>query len=270
MTMKDIGSNAATKLAFDPAAETQYALEFKGVDIFYGDFRAVKELSMTFEKRKVTAIIGPSGCGKSTALRAINRMNELLPGARVTGEVLFHGINIYDPAVDAAQVRRWIGMVFQKPNPFSKTIYENVAWGARINGYTGDMDELVENSLKAVYLWDEVKDNLKKSALALSGGQQQRLCIARAVAVKPEILLMDEPTSALDPISTSRIEDLLEELKQRYTIIIVTHNMQQAGRVSDYTGFFLTGDLVEYAPTKELFFNPQDKRTENYISGRFG
>ncbi|MFA6506561.1 MAG: phosphate ABC transporter ATP-binding protein PstB [Treponemataceae bacterium] len=268
--MKDVGTNSAIKLSFDPATETKNALEFKNVDIFYGDFRAVKELSMTFEKQKVTAIIGPSGCGKSTALRAINRMNELLPGARMTGEVLFHGINIYDPAVDASEVRRWIGMVFQKPNPFSKTIYENVAWGARINGYKGDMEELVENSLKAVYLWDEVKDKLKQSALALSGGQQQRLCIARAVSVKPEILLMDEPTSALDPISTSRIEDLLEELKQRYTIIIVTHNMQQAGRVSDYTGFFLTGDLVEYAPTKELFFNPKDKRTENYISGRFG
>jgi phosphate transport system ATP-binding protein len=270
MTMKDSGAASAARLSFDPADETRYALEFVGVDIYYGDFRAVNALDMAFEKRKVTAIIGPSGCGKSTALRAINRMNELLPGARVTGEILFHGINIYDPAVDAAQVRRWIGMVFQKPNPFSKTIYENVAWGARINGYKGDLDELVETSLKNVYLWDEVKDKLKQSALALSGGQQQRLCIARAIAVKPEILLMDEPTSALDPISTSRIEDLLEELKQRYTIIIVTHNMQQAGRVSDNTGFFLTGDLVEYAPTKELFFNPKDKRTENYISGRFG
>jgi phosphate transport system ATP-binding protein len=172
--------------------------------------------------------------------------------------------------VDAAEIRRRIGMVFQKPNPFAKTIYENVAWGGRINGYKGDMDELVETSLRAVYLWDEVKDTLKKSALALSGGQQQRLCIARAIAVKPEILLMDEPTSALDPISTSRIEDLLEELKRNYSIIIVTHNMQQAGRVSDYTAFMLMGELVEYAPTKELFFTPQDKRTENYISGRFG
>lgn len=266
MTMKSDES----RLSFNPVAVTANALEFRKVDIYYGDFRAVKELSMSFEKKKVTAIIGPSGCGKSTALRAINRMNELLPGARMEGEVLFHGINIYDPGVDAAEIRRRIGMVFQKPNPFAKTIYENVAWGARINGYTGDMDELVESSLRAVYLWDEVKDTLKKSALALSGGQQQRLCIARAVAVKPEILLMDEPTSALDPLSTSRIEDLLEELKRNYTIIIVTHNMQQAGRVSDFTAFFLTGDLVEYAPTKDLFFNPRDKRTENYISGRFG
>lgn len=264
--MKDTG----TELRFDPNAETRYALEFEGVNIYYGDFKAVNDLTMAFEKQKVTAIIGPSGCGKSTALRAINRMNELIPGTKIEGRVLFHGINIYDPAVDPTQVRRWIGMVFQKPNPFSKSIYENVAWGARINGYTGDMDELVENSLKSVYLWEEVKDKLKQSALALSGGQQQRLCIARAISVKPEILLMDEPTSALDPISTSRIEDLLEELKQRYSIIIVTHNMQQAGRVSDYTGFFLNGDLVEYAPTKELFFNPKDQRTENYISGRFG
>ncbi len=266
MTMK----SDEARLSFNPAAETANALEFRGVNIYYGDFRAVKDLSMTFEKKKVTAIIGPSGCGKSTALRAINRMNELLPGARMEGEILFHDINIYDADVDAAEVRRRIGMVFQKPNPFAKTIYENVAWGARINGYTGDMDELVESSLRAVYLWDEVKDTLKKSALALSGGQQQRLCIARAVAVKPEILLMDEPTSALDPLSTSRIEDLLEELKRNYSIIIVTHNMQQAGRVSDYTAFFLSGDLVEYAPTKDLFFNPRDKRTENYISGRFG
>ncbi len=266
MTMKSDES----RLSFNPVAETADALEFRGVNIFYGDFRAVKDLSMTFEKKKVTAIIGPSGCGKSTALRAINRMNELLPGARMEGEILFHDINIYDANVDAAEVRRRIGMVFQKPNPFAKTIYENVAWGARINGYIGNMDELVESSLRAVYLWDEVKDTLKKSALALSGGQQQRLCIARAVAVKPEILLMDEPTSALDPLSTSRIEDLLEELKRNYTIIIVTHNMQQAGRVSDYTAFLLSGDLVEYAPTKDLFFNPRDKRTENYISGRFG
>jgi phosphate transport system ATP-binding protein len=263
-------TNSAAALTFDPQAETQYALEFKKVDLYYGDFRAVNQLDMAFEKKKVTAIIGPSGCGKSTALRAINRMNELIPGTRIEGEILFHGINIYNPSVDASEVRRWIGMVFQKPNPFSKTIYENVAWGARINGFKGEMDELVETSLKAVYLWEEVKDKLKQSALALSGGQQQRLCIARAIAVKPEILLMDEPTSALDPISTSRIEDLLEELKQRYTIIIVTHNMQQAGRVSDFTGFFLNGDLVEYTTTKELFFNPRDSRTENYISGRFG
>lgn len=257
-------------LTFDPNAEYPYAVEFKNVSIYYGDFQAVKNVSLNFEKRKVTAIIGPSGCGKSTALRAINRMNELIPNTRLEGEILFHGLNIYHPDVDPTRIRRWIGMVFQKPNPFSKSIYENVAWGARINGYTGNMDELVESSLRAVYLWDEVKDKLKQSALALSGGQQQRLCIARAIAVKPEILLMDEPTSALDPISTARIEDLMEELKQRYTIIIVTHNMQQAGRISDYTAFFLNGEMIEYAPTKELFFNPKDERTENYISGRFG
>lgn len=250
--------------------DSAFALEAKALDVFYGDFKAVKGLSMAFERRKVTALIGPSGCGKSTALRAFNRMNELIAGVKTEGQVLFHGVNVYDPAVDAVQVRRWIGMVFQKPNPFSKSIYENIAWGARINGYKGDFDELVEGSLKQVALWDEVKDKLKESAYALSGGQQQRLCIARAVALKPEILLMDEPTSALDPISTAKIESLLDELKRRYTIIIVTHNMQQAGRVSDKTGFMLLGDLVEYADTKELFLNPKDERTENYISGRFG
>jgi len=250
--------------------DTEFALEARNLSIFYGNFEAVKNLSMGFERKKVTALIGPSGCGKSTALRAFNRMNELIGGVKTTGEALFHGVNIYDPDVDAVQVRRWIGMVFQKPNPFSKSIYENIAWGARINGYNGDFDELVENSLVQVALWDEVKDKLKESAYALSGGQQQRLCIARAVALKPEILLMDEPTSALDPISTAKIESLLDELKKRSTIIIVTHNMQQAGRVSDKTGFLLLGDLVEYAATKELFFNPRDERTENYISGRFG
>ncbi|HCO49234.1 MAG TPA: phosphate ABC transporter ATP-binding protein [Spirochaetaceae bacterium] len=230
----------------------------------------VRDLTMTFAKCSVTAIIGPSGCGKSTALRAFNRMNELIPDTKTRGQVLFHGVNIYDAAVDAVQVRRNIGMVFQKPNPFPKSIYENIAWGARINGWTGDMDELVEFSLKQAALWDEVKDKLKHSAYALSGGQQQRLCIARALALKPEILLMDEPTSALDPLSTAKIESLLEDLKSLYTIIIVTHNMQQAGRVSDSTAFFLMGDLVEYAPTRQLFVTPKDERTERYISGRFG
>ncbi|HSV57057.1 MAG TPA: phosphate ABC transporter ATP-binding protein, partial [Magnetospirillaceae bacterium] len=204
-----------------------YALETRGLDIKYGDFTAVRNVTISFEKRQVTAIIGPSGCGKSTALRAFNRLNELIPTCNTGGEVLFHSINIYDPDVDVVQVRRWIGMVFQKPNPFPKTIYENIAWGARINGYAGDMDELVESTLHQVALWDEVKDKLKQNALTLSGGQQQRLCIARAIAVKPEILLMDEPTSALDPISTAKIESLLDDLKKRYTIIIVTHNMQQ-------------------------------------------
>jgi phosphate transport system ATP-binding protein len=261
-----------TKLHFDlDAAEAEGpALELEKLNIYYGDFRAVKDVNMAFERNKITAIIGPSGCGKSTALRSFNRMNELISTAHMEGKVLFHGIDIYDPQVDPVEVRRWIGMVFQKPNPFPKTVFENIAWGAKINGFKGDYDELVESSLRQVALWDEVKDKLKQSALALSGGQQQRLCIARAIAVKPEILLMDEPTSALDPISTSRIEDLMDELKKRYTIIIVTHNMQQAGRISDSTAFFLTGDLVEMNATKEIFFNPKDPRTEAYISGRFG
>lgn len=247
------------------------ALDVRNMTIEYSDGHiGVRDLTMTYAKRSVTAIIGPSGCGKSTALRAFNRMNELIPNTKTTGEVLFHGVNIYDAGVDAVQVRRNIGMVFQKPNPFPKSIYENIAWGARINGWTGDMDELVESSLKQAALWDEVKDKLKRSAYALSGGQQQRLCIARALALKPEILLMDEPTSALDPLSTAKIESLLEDLKSLYTIIIVTHNMQQAGRVSDSTAFFLTGDLIEYAPTRQLFVTPKDERTERYISGRFG
>ena len=269
MFAKRINSSGRLDAAIEDG-DSKYAMEARELSIYYGDFMAVNKLSLGFEKKKVTALIGPSGCGKSTALRAFNRMNELISGVKTEGEVLFHGVNVYDPDVDAVQVRRWVGMVFQKPNPFSKSIYENIAWGARINGYKGDFDELVENSLKQVALWDEVKDKLKESAYALSGGQQQRLYIARAVALKPEILLMDEPTSALDPISTAKIEALLDELKRRYTIIIVTHNMQQAGRVSDKTAFMLLGDMVEYADTKELFFNPRDERTENYISGRFG
>jgi len=239
------------------------------IEYSYGH-QAVKSLTMNIDRNAVTAIIGPSGCGKSTALRAFNRMNELIPGTKTSGRVLFRGADIYGAGVDPVEVRRWIGMVFQKPNPFPKTIHENIAWGARINGFKGDMDELVESSLMQVALWDEVKDKLKQSAMALSGGQQQRLCIARALAVSPEVILMDEPTSALDPISTAKIEDLLGQLKRRYSIVIVTHNMQQAARISDYTAFLLSGDLVEYAPTKEIFFNPKDERTENYISGRFG
>jgi phosphate transport system ATP-binding protein len=271
-TQKDNPFAIPTEGMAEGGAEgSEPALEVRSLDIAYSDgFRAVKEVTLSFPRRSITAIIGPSGCGKSTALRAFNRMNELIPGTRTMGEVLFHGINIYDPGVDPVHVRRWIGMVFQKPNPFPKTIFENVAWGARINGFEGNMDELVESSLRQVALWDEVKDKLGQSAFALSGGQQQRLCIARAIAIRPEIILMDEPTSALDPISTSKIEDLLDELKKRYTIVIVTHNMQQAGRVSDDTAFMLLGELVEYAPTKEIFFNPRDQRTENYISGRFG
>lgn len=250
--------------------EKSFAIETKGMNFFYGDAQAISDLDMSVKKNKVTAIIGPSGCGKSTALRTFNRMNDLILGTRVEGQILFNGNDIYDPAVDPVALRRWIGMVFQKPNPFPKSIRENITWGAKINGFQGDLDELVEKSLKQVYLWDEVKDKLKKNAFDLSGGQQQRLCIARAIAVKPEILLMDEPTSALDPISSGKIEDLMTEFKEKYTIIIVTHNMQQAGRISDDTAFFLNGILVEMGSTRDIFFSPKDTRTENYISGRFG
>ena len=251
------------------------AIEIRSLDFFYGDFQAVANVSIRFCKNEVTALIGPSGCGKSTVLRTMNRMNELILGTRTEGAVLFHGRNIYDGNVDPVEVRRRIGMVFQKPNPFPKSIYENIAWGARINGYTGNMDELVERSLRRTALWDEVKDKLKQNALRLSGGQQQRLCIARTIALQPEIILMDEPASALDPVSTSKIEDLIYELKQRYTIIIVTHNMQQAGRVSDKTAFFMVneqraGHVVEWGTTQDIFFNPKDAKTEAYISGRFG
>ncbi len=256
----------------------KYAIQARNMHVYYGSFRAVKNINLNIERQKITALIGPSGCGKSTVLRAFNRMNDLIPVARTEGEVLFHGQNLYDPSVDAVEVRRRIGMVFQKPNPFPKSIYENIAFGPRINGWKGsksDMDNLVEQSLRGAALWDEVKDKLKESGLALSGGQQQRLCIARALAVQPEVILMDEPCSALDPISTLKIEELMFELRRHYTIIIVTHNMQQASRASDYTAFFLmdedrAGMLVEYGATNEIFTNPKDKRTEDYISGRFG
>ena len=246
------------------------ALETRSLSVSYGDKPAVKEISISVPRNRVVAFIGPSGCGKSTFLRCFNRMNDLIPIASVEGEVLFHGRNLYDPDVDAVEVRRRIGMVFQKPNPFPKTIYENIAFGLRINGFKGDMDQQVEESLRSAALWDEVKDRLKDSALGLSGGQQQRLCIARALAVEPEILLMDEPASALDPIATSKIEDLIGELKQRCTIVIVTHNMQQAARVSDYTAFLYMGELVEYDDTERIFTNPGEERTEQYITGRFG
>jgi phosphate transport system ATP-binding protein len=254
----------------------KYALELQDVHCYYGKFRAVKDVSLKIERQKITAFIGPSGCGKSTVLRSLNRMNDLIPGAHVEGQILYHGRNLYDSSIDPVEVRRRIGMVFQKPNPFPKTIYDNVAWGARINGYKGNMNDLVEQSLRQAALWDEVKDKLQQSGLSLSGGQQQRLCIARAIAVKPEIILMDEPCSALDPIATLKIEDLMRELVQNYTIVIVTHNMQQAARASDYTAYYLmdrddrAGALVEYGPTQELFTNPKDKRTEDYITGRFG
>jgi phosphate transport system ATP-binding protein len=259
----------------EPKTANQYAIEIRNANIYYGSFRAVKDVNLKVEPRHITAIIGPSGCGKSTMLRALNRMNDFIPGARLDGEVLFHGQNIYEPDIDPVEVRRAIGMVFQKPNPFPKTIYENIAWGAKINGFRGNTDDLVEETLRKAALWNEVKGDLRKSALALSGGQQQRLCIARALAVKPEIILMDEPCSALDPIATLKIEELMRELSTNYTIIIVTHNMQQAARVSDFTAFFTmeedhTGLMVEYDQTSRIFTNPRDPRTEGYITGRFG
>jgi len=257
--------------------QPEIAIETKNLFIFYGSFAAVSEVNMKIEKQKVTAIIGPSGCGKSTLLRAFNRMNDFVPSSYVTGEILLHGQNLYGKDIDPVEVRRKIGMVFQKPNPFPKSIYENITWGAKINGFKGNMDELVEQSLRGAALWDEVKDKLKKSAYELSGGQQQRLCIARTIAIQPDIILMDEPASALDPISTLRIEELMQELKQNYTIIIVTHNMQQAARVSDYTAMMMlekdgsrSGTVIEFSETKRIFTNPKDKRTEDYVTGRFG
>ncbi len=251
------------------------AMVAQNLNVYYGDFRAVKDVSLEIKKNKITALIGPSGCGKSTMLRSFNRMNELVPTARTEGEIIYEGIDIYAPEIDPVEVRSRIGMVFQKPNPFPKSIYENVSWGAKINGFKGDMDELVEESLQRAVLWDEVKDKLDQSGLSLSGGQQQRLCIARAIAVKPDLILMDEPASALDPISTLKIEDLIQQLKEKYTIVIVTHNMQQAARASDYTMFFnmdedQAGYLVESGKTVDIFTNPKEELTEQYISGRFG
>jgi len=274
------------KLASDqfsptPLAEIsngQIAVEANQLNVYYGNFLAVKDVNLKIETKKITAMIGPSGCGKSTVIRAFNRMNDLVPIARTEGEVLFHGQNIYAEGVDPVEVRKRVGMVFQKPNPFPKSIYENIAWGARINGFKGkksDMDDLVVESLKDSALWNEVHDKLQQSGLSLSGGQQQRLCIARAIAVKPDIILMDEPCSALDPISTLKIEELMRDLSKLYTIIIVTHNMQQAARVSDYTAFFTldenrAGYLMEYGQTNQIFMNPKEKVTEDYITGRFG
>jgi len=259
----------------EEASSATKAIEANNLHVYYGNFHAVKNVDLDVPPRKITALIGPSGCGKSTVLRCFNRMNDLISIARVEGEILLYNKNIYAKDVDPVEVRRRIGMVFQRPNPFPKSIYDNIAWGARINGFKGNMDELVEEALRGAALWDEVKDKLQQSAYGLSGGQQQRLCIARAIAVRPEIILMDEPCSALDPIATLRIEDLMQELTEQYTIIIVTHNMQQAARVSDYTAFFSvdeerTGYLVEYSPTKELFTKPKEQRTEDYITGRFG
>jgi phosphate transport system ATP-binding protein len=262
----------------EAASNGKLAIEAKNLSIYYGDFKAVKDINISIEPRKISAMIGPSGCGKSTVLRSFNRMNDLIPISHAEGEVLFHGQNIYETDVDPVQVRRHIGMVFQKPNPFPKSIYENIVWGARVNGFKGsksDYDHLVEESLRGAALWDEVKDKLQQSGLSLSGGQQQRLCIARTIAIKPDIILMDEPCSALDPIATLRIEELMRELSKQYTIIIVTHNMQQAARVSDFTAFFTidekrSGYLMEFGSTIQIFTNPTQKVTEDYITGRFG
>ncbi|MFN2421623.1 MAG: phosphate ABC transporter ATP-binding protein PstB [Gemmatimonadota bacterium] len=253
-------------------ADGTAALETRDVRVLYGNTPAVKGITMEIPRNKIVALIGPSGCGKSTLLRCFNRMNDLIRDARVEGEVLFQGQNLYDDDVDPVEVRRRIGMVFQKPNPFPKSIYDNVAFGPRINGGPArrDLDETVEHSLRQAALWDEVKDRLKENALSLSGGQQQRLCIARALAVEPEILLMDEPASALDPIATAKIEELIHELVQRYTIVIVTHNMQQAARVSDFTAYLYLGELIEYDETNRIFTAPSEKGTEDYVTGRFG
>lgn len=251
------------------------ALRIERLSVWYGQHQAIRDVTFTIPARRITAIIGPSGCGKSTLIRALNRMHELTPEARVEGAVWWENVNLYAPSTDPVWVRRHIGMIFQKPNPFPKSIFENVAFGLRINGYRGDIATRVEEALRKAALWDEVKDKLQQNALTLSGGQQQRLCIARAIALEPQILLMDEPCSALDPVATMRIEDLMRDLARTYTIVIVTHNMQQASRVSHYTAFMLagedrTGELVEYAPTRELFLRPRDRRTEDYITGRIG
>ena len=260
--------------------EQEVVFDVRDLSVYYGDFRAVRDVTLPIYRNQITALIGPSGCGKTTFIRCLNRMNDLIESARVEGSLLYHGVDLYDPAVDPVEVRRRIGMVFQKPNPFPKSIYDNIAFGPKIAGFKGDMDELVEESLRRAALWDEVKDKLKESGLALSGGQQQRLCIARAIATRPDVILMDEPCSALDPIATQRIEDLMQELLSDYTIVIVTHNMQQAARVSDRTAFFTvevlgdagqrTGTIVEYDQTETIFTNPRDTRTEDYVTGRFG
>jgi phosphate transport system ATP-binding protein len=281
--LRSPGNKIAVERRSSPAVEnTPVVFELDNVEVFYGAFRAVRNVSMKVHDKQITAFIGPSGCGKTTMLRAFNRMHDVIPGARVAGKLQYHGIDLYGPDVSATEVRRRIGMVFQKPNPFPKSIYDNIAFGPRVNGVKSkaDLDSIVEKSLRAAALWDEVKDRLKSSALGMSGGQQQRLCIARTIAVEPDVVLMDEPCSALDPIATARIEELMRELKNRFTIVIVTHNMQQAARCSDRTAFFTveldskseqrTGMLVEYDATAKIFSNPSDERTENYITGRFG
>lgn len=280
-TNRSDGLHIATRKRPQIPAVPEPVIECHGVDVYYGSFRAVTNVDLTFGKNEITALIGPSGCGKSTLLRSLNRMNDLVDGARVEGKVLFHGQDIYAKDVDAISVRRRIGMVFQKPNPFPKSIYDNIAYGPRVVGMKpSSMDDLVEEALTKAALWNEVKDKLKQSAFGLSGGQQQRLCIARTIAVRPDVILMDEPCSALDPIATTRIEDLMHDLRREYSIVVVTHNMQQAARIADRTAFFTaladetsgdrTGVLVEYDQTTKIFEDPADKRTEDYISGRFG
>jgi phosphate transport system ATP-binding protein len=259
--------------------QTTTVLQVQNTDIYYGSYRAVRDVSLAIPKNQITAFIGPSGCGKSTILRCFNRLNDLVHGFRATGKITYHGQDLYDPTIDPVEVRKHIGMVFQKPNPFPKTIFDNVAYGARVNKFAGDLAELVEKSLRRAALWDEVKDKLQASGFSLSGGQQQRLCIVRAIAMQPEVLLMDEPCSALDPISTLKVEELMNELKEKYTIIIVTHNMQQATRVADMTAFYnavatdrgnKVGYLVEFNKTESIFSNPQEQETKDYVSGRFG
>jgi phosphate transport system ATP-binding protein len=275
----DESEQIASSMATPPVAmefpDDEVVFELDDLSCFYGTFRAVRNISLTVPRNKITALIGPSGCGKSTLLRSFNRMNDLIDTAHITGQIRYHGVDLYADGVDPVEVRRRIGMVFQKPNPFPKSIYDNVAFGPRVAGFSGNMDELVERSLRRAAIWDEVKDKLKSPGTALSGGQQQRLCIARAIAVEPDVILMDEPCSALDPIATLKIEELMRELKENYTIVIVTHNMQQAARASDFTAFLTMGEdragyLVEMAPTQELFTRPLNRLTEDYITGRFG
>jgi len=266
-----VGDDRSTDPALNPRIEKS-VLDVEDLDLYYGPTQALKQITLRIQERSVTAFIGPSGCGKSTLLRCFNRLNELVDGVRIAGRIDFHGQSIFAPEVDVNALRAQIGMVFQKSNPFPKTIYDNVAYGPRIHGVASrsELDGIVEESLKGAALWDEVKDRLKASALGLSGGQQQRLCIARAIAVEPEVILLDEPCSALDPIATAKIEELMTELKERYTLVVVTHNLQQAGRVSDYTAFLYLGELVEYGKTDELFVRPKKKQTEDYMTGRFG
>ncbi len=273
--LADLASSDRMGAVVDERKDEGLALEVKDLNVYYGHFQALRNVTLGVAAKHITAIIGPSGCGKSTLIRCLNRMNDLIPSFRAEGEVLFEGENLYAKNVDAVEVRQRIGMVFQKPNPFPKSIFDNVAFGPRINGFQGNLDEIVERALIRAALWDEVKDKLKESGLALSGGQQQRLCIARALAVQPEVILMDEPCSALDPIATLRIEELMRELARDYTIAIVTHNMQQAARVSDFTAVMMmsedrAGEMVEFNKTNDIFTNPQDRRTEDYITGRFG